>query len=183
MDRPPLPDELLKRCRELRSSASNAEKRLWSCLRNRQLLGFKFRRQHPVGRFIVDFYCHEARLAIEIDGGQHAEEHQSAYDARRTELLQAKGIRVIRFWNNEVLQNLEGVLETIVATLCSLTLTLSQREREHEEEFDTDRHENVGRTISHDERLKKNESEQGHGSSDNGDSEEQRASAQDHKPK
>ncbi len=136
MDRSRLPDELLKRCRQLRGSGPNAEKRLWSCLRNRQLLGFKFRRQHPVGRFIVDFYCHEARLAIEIDGGQHAEEHQSAYDARRTELLQTKGIRVIRFWNNEVLQNLEGVLETIAASVHSLTPTLSQWEREHDQELD-----------------------------------------------
>ena len=136
MDRSPLPDELLKSCRQLRSSGSDAEKRLWSCLRNRQLLGFKFRRQHPVGRFIVDFYCHEARVAIEMDGGQHAEEYQSAYDARRTELLQVKGIKVIRFWNNEVLQNLEGLLETIAATLNPLTPTLSQRAREHDQELE-----------------------------------------------
>ena len=144
MERSPLPDGLLKRCRELRSSGSNAEKRLWSCLRNRQLLGFKFRRQHPVASFIVDFYCHEAKLVIEIDGGQHAERGQSVYDARRTELLQAKGISVIRFWNNEVLQNLEGVLETIAAMLRPLTLALSQREREHEGESGTERRQNGG---------------------------------------
>jgi len=80
--------------------------------------------------FILDFYCHEAKLAIEMDGGQHAEGAQSVYDKRRTAQLESKGIRVLRFWNNEVLQNLEGVLEMIAETLRTLTPTLSQRERE-----------------------------------------------------
>ena len=130
MDKSGLPEELLRRCRKLRTSSSDAETRLWSCLRNRQLLGFKFRRQHPVDKFIVDFYCHDVKLAIEIDGGQHAEGAQSLYDKRRTAQLESKGIKVLRFWNNEVLQNLEGVLEMIAETLHTLTPTLSQRERE-----------------------------------------------------
>ena len=130
MDKSGLPEGLLKPCRTLRTSSSNAERRLWSCLRNRQLLGFKFRSQHPEDKFIVDFYCYEVKLAIEIDGGQHAEGAQSVYDKRRTAQLETKGIKVLRFWNNEVLQNLEGVLEMIAETLRTLTPTLSQRARE-----------------------------------------------------
>lgn len=130
MRKSPIAEELLKRRRELRTSATRAEKRLWSRLRSRQWLGLKFRRQHPLGTFIVDFYCHEAELAIEIDGGQHAEEKQSVYDQKRTELLRAKGIRVLRFWNNEVLRNLEGVLEAIAEELSALTPALSPWERE-----------------------------------------------------
>ncbi len=75
----------------------------------------KFRRQHPVGNYIVDFYCDEAKLAIELDGGQHA--MSSEYDLERTEELQRKGIRVLQFWNNEVLGNLDGVLERIAEAL------------------------------------------------------------------
>jgi len=75
----------------------------------------KFRRQHPVGNYILDFYCDEARLAIELDGGQHAQ--SSKYDSQRTEELLKKGIRVVRFWNNEVLENLDGVLERIAEAI------------------------------------------------------------------
>jgi len=100
---------------------------LWRRLRNRQLAGAKFRRQHAVGRFILDFYCYEAGLAIELDGGGHAEKEQADYDRERTAELKSKGVRVIRFWDNEVLQNMEGVLDAI---LDALTPTLSQRERE-----------------------------------------------------
>jgi very-short-patch-repair endonuclease len=82
-----------------------------------------------MGNFILDFYCQDAKLAIEIDGGQHADGAQLVYDKRRTAQLKSKGIRVLRFWNNEVLQNLEGVLEVIAETLRTLTPTLSQRER------------------------------------------------------
>jgi very-short-patch-repair endonuclease len=77
----------------------------------------KFRRQHPVGKYIVDFYCDEARVAIELDGGQHA--ISSKYDAQRTEELKRQGIRVFRFWNNDVLGNLDGVLERIADVLTS----------------------------------------------------------------
>jgi very-short-patch-repair endonuclease len=114
-----LPPEILKRCRELRSSQTPAEIKLWACLRNNQLFGFKFRRQHPIGKFIVDFYCHEAKLAIELDGGGHTEPAQAKYDYdnERTESLEAEGIRILRFWNTDVLRNLKGVIETIAETL------------------------------------------------------------------
>jgi formamidopyrimidine-DNA glycosylase len=103
------------RARELRESTTDVEKKLWRRLRNRQLLGMKFRRQHPVGKYIVDFYCDEAKLAIELDGGQHAS--SSGYDTARTEALERLGIRVLRFWNNEVLGNLDGVLERIAEAI------------------------------------------------------------------
>jgi very-short-patch-repair endonuclease len=81
----------------------------------RQLAGAKFRRQHPIGRFIADFCCIEARLVIEIDGGQHGE--RSREDEQRSGYLAAQGYRVIRFWNNDVLQQLDGVLQQIEAEL------------------------------------------------------------------
>jgi very-short-patch-repair endonuclease len=87
---------------------------LWGCLRGRRLVGYKFRRQHPLGRFIVDFACIEHRLVIEADGGQHCD---SPDDERRTAWLERRGWRVLRFWNNEVLTNSEGGQETILAAL------------------------------------------------------------------
>jgi very-short-patch-repair endonuclease len=103
------------RARQLRRNATDAEIRLWSRLRRKQLAGFRFRRQHPLGSYIVDFFCPEARLIVEVDGGQHGEEN--AHDARRTEWLEARGYRVVRFWNNEVLSNTDGVLTTILVAL------------------------------------------------------------------
>jgi len=94
---------------------TEAERLLWRALRDRQLAGFKFRRQHPVRPYVVDFVCIERKLVVEIDGGQHAQ--QAARDMVRTTAIQAKGYRVIRFWNNEVLENLEGVLQSIFAAL------------------------------------------------------------------
>ncbi len=88
------------KARKLRNNQTDAEKRLWSCLRNRQLHGYKFRRQYPVGPYIVDFICLNKGLIIELDGGQHLE--QEAYDARRTLFLNQKKFKVIRFWNNEM---------------------------------------------------------------------------------
>jgi very-short-patch-repair endonuclease len=113
----PMPHALLARCRELRKNATDAEKLLWQLLRDRRLLGFKFHRQYPMASYILDFYCHEAKLAIEVDGGGHADDQQAAYDAQRTKDLQAEGIRVIRFWNNEVLNQTETVLTAIAAAL------------------------------------------------------------------
>lgn len=110
-----------RRARILRQNATEAEKRLWYRIRNRQINGCKFRRQHPVGGYVTDFTCVELKLVVEIDGGQHAE--QADADLKRTRELESHGYTVIRFWNNEVLGNIEGVLET-------LTLTLSRRERE-----------------------------------------------------
>ena len=105
--------------RDLRRKATDAEARLWSHLRARQLSGFKFRRQHPIGSYIVDFYCHEAALVVELDGGGHAQELQGEYDVERSLWLESRGLRVIRFWNNEVLRNIEGVVEQILSALGS----------------------------------------------------------------
>lgn len=99
--------------RTLRRNITDAEQRLWQHLRSRQLGGAKFRRQHPVGSFIADFCCLDARLLVEIDGGQHDEQRRQ--DEQRTAYMTAQGYRIIRFWNNEVLQNLEGVLQQIEA--------------------------------------------------------------------
>jgi len=93
--------------RSLRREMTDAEKLLWRHLRMKQLGGYKFRRQHPLGNYIVDFVCLEAVLVVEVDGGQHAESAES--DAIRTQWLEAQGLYVIRFWNNEVLNNIEGV--------------------------------------------------------------------------
>lgn len=102
---------ILDRARELRQPQTPAEARCWARLRNRQLGGFKFRRQHPVGRFIVDFYCAAARLVIEIDGDTHAD--QTDYDQARTEWLNERRYQVIRFTNGDVFSRMEGVLEAI----------------------------------------------------------------------
>ena len=93
---------------------TDAERRLWSHLRASQLDGMKFTRQFPIGDFIVDFACRSLRLAIELDGGQHAE---NPADDNRTRIIEAHGYRVIRFWNNDVLQNIDGVLTVILEEL------------------------------------------------------------------
>ena len=99
------------RARQLRSNPTDAEICLWSKLRRKQLEGFRFRRQAPIGPYYVDFVCLEKKLILEIDGGQHAVRQDS--DAKRTRWLESEGYRVIRFWNNEALGNLDGVLESI----------------------------------------------------------------------
>ncbi len=90
-----------------------AENLLWQNLRNRKTSNHKFRRQHPIAKFIVDFYCHEAKLVIEVDGKIHLMNDNPAYDKFRTEQLEALGLKVIRFTNEEVLGNISGVLEEI----------------------------------------------------------------------
>ena len=100
--------------RRLRSTQTDAERKLWFALRDRRLGGFKFVRQEAIGPFIVDFACRERRLVVEVDGGQHAE---SAKDAARDAYLARENYRVIRFWNNDVLTNREGVLYTILDSL------------------------------------------------------------------
>ena len=102
------------RQRELRRNATEVEKRLWSRLRNRQLDGIKFRRQTPIGRYIVDFVSESEKLIVELDGGQHAQ--QTEADAERTQALESMGYIVIRFWNNEVIENIDGVLMEILNT-------------------------------------------------------------------
>ena len=102
-----------KRARQLRQPQTPAEAKLWNHLRRKQLGDLKFRRQHPIDRFIVDFYCGEHKLVIEVDGDTHA--MQEEYDAARTEWLQDRGYRVIRFTNDEVHRQLPAVLEAIMA--------------------------------------------------------------------
>jgi very-short-patch-repair endonuclease len=109
------------RARTLRGDMTEAEKRVWQILRSRQIKAYKFRRQVPIGRYIADFVCHEARLIVEIDGGQH--DRPSPREAERTGFLQNEGYRILRFWNNEVLANLDGVHETIAGELGCITPT------------------------------------------------------------
>lgn len=105
------------RRRLLRKRQTDAEARLWSKLRNRRFLGIKFFRQYSVGAYVLDFYAPSIRLAIELDGSQHAERRQQNYDARRTAYLEDFGIRVVRFWDNEVLRNIDAVLESIASSV------------------------------------------------------------------
>ncbi|MEO8333309.1 MAG: endonuclease domain-containing protein [Gallionella sp.] len=109
------------KAKSLRQNQTEAEKHLWQRLRNRGLNDYKFRRQVPIGSYIADFVCMELRLIVEVDGGQHAD--QIAYDQKRELFLRKEGYEIVRYWNNEVLGNLDGVLET-------LTLALSLRERD-----------------------------------------------------
>ena len=99
------------RARELRRNSTDAEARLWFRLRDRQLHGLKFRRQHRLGPYIADFYCDECELVVELDGGQHAD--AVAADAKRTAYIEGLGLTVLRFWNNDVLSNTDGVLTRI----------------------------------------------------------------------
>jgi very-short-patch-repair endonuclease len=115
MKKHPLLPGAHERARILRRNMTKAERRLWQILRSQQLSGHKFRRQVPFGRYIADFVCHEARLIVEVDGGQH--NPLLPLEAERTAFLQGEGHRILRFWNNDVLANLGGVYDTIVSTL------------------------------------------------------------------
>ena len=110
---------------------THAEKALWRVLRGRQVSGIKFRRQHPYGNYILDFVSLEIKLVIEIDGGQHGE--QIAYDAVRTSELQAAGFQVFRFWNNEVLQDIEAVKEKIWIIVQERLLLQSKQQSRQEQ--------------------------------------------------
>jgi very-short-patch-repair endonuclease len=101
--------------RRLRQERTDAERKLWSILRRRKLDGWKFRRQVPIDRYFADFACMEARLVIELDGGQHSE--QIEYDEGRTKVLEACGFQVLRFWNSQVLTSSDGVVQTILHEL------------------------------------------------------------------
>ena len=110
-----MPDRrLIRFARELRRNATDAERRVWSYLRGGRLGGHAFRRQHPVGDYIADFYCYAAKLVVELDGGQHAEPEAAAYDERRTAAMAAQGIRVIRFSDYDALRDSEAVAKTIL---------------------------------------------------------------------
>ena len=119
----------IETARELRRRSTEAEKKLWKELRSRQLSGFKFRRQQSFQSFVLDFVCLEARLVIEVDGGQHAIEKEK--DAKRDARLRAQGFEVLRFWNHEVLGNIEGVTETIARWLRTSLPTQSQSDEGH----------------------------------------------------
>lgn len=118
----------------LRTTMTDAEKKLWQGLR-RESLGVKFRKQHPIGPYIADFACLEPKLIVELDGGQHNDDEAIDYDNKRTQFLEAQGFKVLRFWNNELLENSEGVLTNIVETIhavrCSSSPTLHLGSREH----------------------------------------------------
>ena len=106
---------LRDRARELRGNPTEAEKIVWRHLRYKQLGGHRFRRQHPIGKYIVDFFCFEKGLVIEVDGGHHSE--QEEYDQVRTMWLESCGYRVLRFWNNQILNEIDNVLKVILKEL------------------------------------------------------------------
>jgi len=104
-------DPILKyRRRELRRNQTDAERAFWAKVRNKQFFGMKFFRQYSFGSYILDFYCPEKKLAVELDGGQHNQPEDREYDAVRTNYLNAHGVEVVRFWNNEVLGEMDAVL-------------------------------------------------------------------------
>ncbi|MBJ6123110.1 endonuclease domain-containing protein [Sphingomonas mollis] len=116
------------RARELRLNATDAERRLWQAISARKVAGIRFNRQVPIGPFICDFVSRGARLVIEVDGGQH--DWRADEDARRTRYLEAQGFRVIRFWNNDVLERLDGVVVTIERALVDRPSPDPSRKRE-----------------------------------------------------
>ncbi len=109
--------KLTKHSRQLRKGMTDVEQLLWHKIRGRQLLNARFRRQHPLGVYIVDFICCEHKLIIELDGSQH--KNQKPYDDKRDQWLTTQDYTVLRFWNNDVINNMEGILETIYHNLSS----------------------------------------------------------------
>jgi adenine-specific DNA-methyltransferase len=119
--------KLRNRARELRQHQTDVEAKLWLRLRDRQLCGVKFRRQHPIGPYIVDFCCPDRCLVVELDGGHHAE--QILVDQKRTRFLELAGYRVVRFWDHEVLRQMDAILEEIVRILSNPHPSLSLKGR------------------------------------------------------
>ena len=117
--KPPLPSSTLAIARKLRKQCTDAELRLWYYLRAKRTLNLKWRRQHPVPPYVADFYCHQAKLVVELDGGQHEEEH----DTHRTVYIRSQGIEIIRFWNHDVLLNTEAVMDEILRVAQGRTLS------------------------------------------------------------
>ncbi|MGH7779167.1 MAG: endonuclease domain-containing protein [Candidatus Binataceae bacterium] len=113
--KPLLPSKSLAHARRLRRDMTEAEQAIWKRLRGRRFVNLKFRRQFPIGPYIADFCCFERKLVVELDGGQHVE--QQAYDVQRDEFIEARGFRVIRFWNDVVLRETDSVIEQILAIL------------------------------------------------------------------
>ena len=110
-------NQLRANARALRRNSTDAERIVWSELRGNRLNGASFRRQVPIGRYIADFVCHAAKLVIELDGGQHFSDEGELSDARRSTVIEAKGFRVLRFSNHDVMTNRVGVLETIATAV------------------------------------------------------------------
>jgi very-short-patch-repair endonuclease len=129
-----VPSKLRSNARALRRNSTDAERTLWSEIRDHRLNGAGFRRQVPIGTYIADFVCHAARLVIELDGGQHFSDGQETADARRSAVIEAKGFRVLRFSNHDVMTNRAGVLETIATAVAERAPTLAlPRKREREQ--------------------------------------------------
>lgn len=108
-----LDPQLLEFAKSMRTNATDAESLMWQFLRAKRFMNLKFRRQHVIAPYIVDFYCHELGLVIELDGSQHNTEDGQAYDIERTKFLEALGLNVVRYWNHEVLGNTEVVVEDL----------------------------------------------------------------------
>ena len=123
---PAPPRRTVAAARKMRRTSTDVERELWHRIRDKQIDNFRFRRQRPIGKYIVDFICLDAKLIIELDGGQHA--NDVAYDERRTAFLRSLGYRVLRFWNSEVIENIDGVLvrvrEELLCANANPTLTL-----------------------------------------------------------
>jgi len=113
--------------RSLRRNLTDAERKLWSKVRNRQLMGFKFFRQYSFGHYFLDLFCPVAKLAVELDGGQHALPAQLLHDKKRTEYLNQNNVKIIRFWDNDVLKNIDGALLEISKNLTPPAPSLKKR--------------------------------------------------------
>lgn len=108
-----LDPQLLIFAKSMRTNATDAESLMWHLLRAKRFMNLKFRRQHVIEPYIVDFYCHELGLVVELDGGQHGTDDAIEYDAERTKFLEALGLKVVRYWNHDVLRNTDVVLEDL----------------------------------------------------------------------
>ena len=115
-----LDPQLLEFAKIMRSNATDAEHLMWQLLRAKRFMNLKFRRQHVIAPYIVDFYCHELGLVIELDGSQHGTDNGKEYDAERTKFLEALGLRVVRYWNNDALGRTDVVLEDLWNICCHL---------------------------------------------------------------
>lgn len=116
-----LDPQLLEFAKTMRSNATDAENLMWQLLRAKRFMNLKFRRQHVIAPYIVDFYCHELGLVIELDGSQHGTKDGKEYDAERTKFLEALDLKVVRYWNHEVLRQTDMVLEDLWQRCAELT--------------------------------------------------------------
>ena len=106
-------NEINQKARDLRKNMTSQERKLWNILKNRQFYGYRFRRQFPIGKYIVDFVCREKKIIIELDGGQHNDPIEIQYDIDRTKFMVTEGYSVVRFWNNDIDKNLVGVYKEL----------------------------------------------------------------------